>query len=264
MPKPSRQYRTPAIIISRRDFGEADRLLTLFTPAYGKIRAIAKGARKPSAKLSGHVELFARSDCLLHRGRNLDILTQAELSQPYLGLRDDLGRGAYANYIAELLDRFTADEEEASDELFALLDETMARLATAADVRLATRYFELRLLDLAGFRPELSECVVSRAALQPEAQYFSFEEGGVISRAAAPQVRSRLAEIDFDTLKLLRHLQRSADDYERVSSLRITDDLHARAERIMLGYSTHLLERRLESVAFIRRLRQFADDPPSP
>ena len=184
MPKPPRQFRSQAIILSRRDFGESDRLLTLFTPARGKIRAIAKGARKPSAKVSGHVELFARSDVMIHKGRNLDILTQAELVEPYLGLRDDLARGAYANYIAELLDRFTADEEDESGALFALLDATMSRVADAADPRLAARFFELHLLDLVGFRPELSECVVSREELVPESQYFSQEEGGVVSRAA--------------------------------------------------------------------------------
>ncbi|MCY3914973.1 MAG: DNA repair protein RecO [Chloroflexi bacterium] len=255
---PPRQFRTQAIILSRRDFGEADRLLTLFTPGRGKIRAIAKGARKPSAKLSGHVELFSRSDCLIHRGRNLDILTQAELIEPYLGLREDLARGAYANYVAELLDRFTADEEEAGAALFTLLHQTLERIAQAADPRLAARYFELQLLDLVGFRPELSECVISRAALEPESQYFSREEGGVVSRAAASQVASRLVEIDMVTLKLLRHLQRSAEAWERVSSLRVTAEQHQRAERIMLGYIAHLLERKLESVDFIRRLRQFS------
>ncbi len=257
MPK-SRQFRSQAIILSRRDFGESDRLLTLFTPARGKIRAIAKGARKPSAKVSGHVELFARSDCLIHRGRNLDILTQAELIEPYLGLREDLGRGAYANYVAELLDRFTADEEEAGEDLFLLLHQTLARIAGADDPRLAARFFELQLLDLAGFRPELQECVVTRAKLQPERQYFSHEEGGVVSRGAAAEVASGLVEIDFVTLKLLRHLQRSADAWERVNSLRITSGQHNRAETIMLGYIAHLLERKLESVDFIRRLRQFS------
>lgn len=258
MPKQPRQFRSQAIILSRRDFGESDRLLTLFTPARGKIRAIAKGARKPSAKVSGHVELFARSDCLIHKGRNLDILTQAELIEPYLGLREDLGRGAYANYVAELLDRFTADEEEGGDALFLLLHQTLARIAEAADPRMAARFFELRLLDLAGFRPELGECVLSRAALKPESQFFSHEEGGVVSRAAAPQVASRLVEIDFDSLKLLRHWQRNADAWERVSSLRISPGQHQRAEAIMLEYIRHLLERKLESVDFIRRLRQFS------
>ncbi len=258
MPKPPRQFRTPAIILSRRDFGESDRLLTLFTPARGKLRVIAKGARKPTAKLSGHVELFARSDCLIHRGRSLDILTQAELIEPYLGLREDLGRGAYANYVAELLDRLTADEEEAGGDIFSLLHDTLARIADSADPRLAARFFELRLLELAGFKPELGECVVSRAALKPERQYFSFEEGGVVSRAAAPHVRSPVVAIDFDSLKLLRHLQRSADAWERVNSLRVNTEQHKRAERIMLGYIGHLLERKLASVDFIRRLRQFS------
>ena len=261
MPKAQRQYRTQAIILSRRDFGESDRLLTLYTPLRGKLRAIAKGARKPSAKISGHVELFARSDCLIHRGRNLDILTQAELIDAYLGLREDLGRGAYANYVAELLDRFTADEDDDSGDVFLLLHQTLSRIADADDPRLAARYFELRLLDLVGFRPELQECVLTRSDLLPERQFFSHEEGGVVSRAAAPQVASRLMEIDFDTLKLLRHLQRSSDSYAGVSSLKIRPDQHQRAERIMLGYVAHLLERKLESVDFIQRLRrQFSED----
>ena len=211
---------------------------------------------KPSAKVSGHVELFARSDCVIHRGRNLDILTQAELIDPYLGLREELGRGAYANYVAELLDRFTADEDEEGDELFLLLHQTLSRIADATDPRLAARYFELQLLDLVGFRPELQECVVTRADLLPEPQFFSHEEGGVVSRAAAPQVRSRLLEIDVETLKLLRHLQRSSDTYEAVGSLRITPAQHDGAERIMLAYLAHLLERKLESVDFIRRVRE--------
>ena len=261
MPKAPRQFRTQAIILSRRDFGESDRLLTLFTPERGKIRAIAKGARKPQAKLSGHVELFARSDLMIHRGRNLDIITQAELIDPYLGLRENLRRGAYANYVAELLDRFTADEDISQSELFDLLHRTLKRVADAADPRLAARYYELRLLDLVGFRPELTACVLTRAKLMPEAQFFSNEEGGVVSRAAAAQLGSGLASLEFETLKILRHLQRSAGDYERVASLRLAPEQHAGLERILLGYITHLLESKLQSVDFIRRLRNIA--PPS-
>ena len=255
MPRPSRSFRSQAIILSRRDFGEADRLLTLLTPSRGKLSAIAKGARKSSAKISGHVELFARSDCLIHLGRGIPILTQAELQEPYLGIRGDLRRGAYANYAAELLDRFTADEEDNAGALFELLDATLRRIADSSDPRLAARFYELRLLDLVGFRPELGVCVASRAPLLPQAQFFSCEEGGVVSRDAAPGLSSRLLPIELDTLKLLRHLQRHADDYRPVESLRLRADEHQRAERLMLAYIAHLLERRLASVAFLERLR---------
>ena len=256
MPKAPRQYRTQAIILSRRDFGESDRLLTLFTPDQGKIRAIAKGARKPQAKLSGHVELFARSDVIIHRGRNLDILTQAELIEPYRGLREDLRRGAYANYVAELLDRFTADEDLDQSTLFDLLHDTLGRIAEAADPALAARFYELQLLDLVGFRPELMECVVTRDPLLPEPQVFSHDEGGVVSREAAAKLSHSLVSIDFNTLKLLRHLQRSASNFQAVASLRISAAQHAHAERIMLGYLAHLLESKLQSIDFIQRLRR--------
>lgn len=255
MPKAPRQFRTQAIILSRRDFGESDRLLTLFTPERGKIRAIAKGARKPQAKLSGHVELFARSDLMIHRGRSLDIIIQAELIDPYLGLREDLSRSAYASYVAELLDRFTADEDVSQSELFELLHLTLGRVADAADPRLATRYYEIHLLDLVGFRPELTACVATRAQLLPEAQFFSNEEGGAVSRAAASQLGAALVSLEIETLKILRHLQRSAGDYDQVASLRLSPQQHAGVERILLGYITHLLESKLRSVDFIRRLR---------
>ncbi len=256
MPRQSRSIRTQAIILSRRDFGEADRLLTLLTPARGKLRAIAKGARKPQAKLSGHVELFARSDCLLHQGRNLAILTQAELVEPYLGLRDDLQRGAYASYVAELLDRFTADDEEDAGMLFDLLDASLRRIATCRDPRLATRFYELALLELVGFMPELRECVITREPVAPEAQFFSCDEGGVVSRAGQSLSQARLLPIELDTLKLLRHLQRNAQNYAAVESLRLSADEHQRAAQLMLAYIAHLLERRLVSVAFLERLRK--------
>ena len=258
MPKPARQFRTQAIILSRRDFGESDRLLKLFTPDYGKLSAIAKGARRPRSKLGGHIELFARSDVLIHKGRNLDILVQAELIDPYLGLRDDLDRGAYANYVAELLDRFTADEDVSQADLFALLHQSLRRIADTADPRLAARFYELHLLDLAGFRPELMECVVGRQALRPQDHFFSNDEGGVVSQSAVAHIGSPLVPLDFDTLKLLRHLLHNVSHYEQVQSLRLTARQHAHAERVMLGYISYLLESKLQSIDFIRRLRRFS------
>ncbi|MCB0031542.1 MAG: DNA repair protein RecO, partial [Anaerolineales bacterium] len=78
-----RSFRVEGIVLRRSDFGEADRLLTLFTKEQGKIRAIAKGARKPQSRKTGHVELFMRTQFLLGTGRSLAIVTQAELIEPY-------------------------------------------------------------------------------------------------------------------------------------------------------------------------------------
>jgi DNA repair protein RecO (recombination protein O) len=248
-----RAFRTQAIILKRRDFGEADRILTVFTPAYGKLDVIAKGARKPTSTKTGHVELFTRTDMLIHKGRDLDIVAQAEMNRPYIGVREDLARGAYASYAAELLDRFTGDADEGYDELFALMDETLDRLCVEDDPRLAIRYYEMQLLELVGFRPELTECVVSREAIEAEDQFFSYPMGGVVKPEYAHEGMGVLP-ISMVTLKLLRHMQRSP--YSHVKTLTITTTLHDDVERILLGYITFLLERKLQSVDFIRRIRQ--------
>lgn len=252
MARPERAFRTPAIILKRRDFGEADRLLTVLTPDHGKIDVIAKGARKPTNHKTGHVELFTRADMLIHRGRDLGIVAQSEMVEGYQPLREDLSRGAYANYAAELLDRFTEEADEGYSDLFELLDETLERLCNDDDPRLAIRYYEMRLLEQVGFRPELTECVVSRETIQPEDQFFSFSLGGAVSPQHAHEGISAVP-INMTTLKILRHMQRSP--YPSVKSLKIQPGLHDDLERILLGYITFILERKLQSVEFIRKIR---------
>lgn len=253
MPRQERSFRTRALILKRRDFGEADRLLTVLTPEHGKLDVIAKGARKPVSTKTGHVELFTCVDMLISRGRDLDIAVQAEMVEAYLEIREDLQRGAYANYVAELIDRFTSTGDDELSRLFMLVNTTLARLCVDDDPRLVVRYYEIRLLDLVGFRPELHECVISRDVVLAEDQFFSFVEGGVVTPRFAHHSEG-LVPISMTALKMLRHMQRS--DYRKVKSLKVSAQLHAEVERILLGYITFLLERKLQSVDFIRRIRQ--------
>ncbi len=247
-----RSFRTPAIILKRFDLGEADRLLTVLTPRHGKLEVVAKGARKLTSTKTGHVELFTRADMLIHRGRDLGIVVQAEMIAPFLPLRDDLTLGAYAGYAAELMDRFTASGDEDTHQVFTLLDETLNRLCVESDPRLALRYYELHLLDLVGFRPELNECVIGHEEIQPEDQFFSYAEGGVVCPRDAARGTS-FAALPLLTLKLLRHLQRSS--YTNIKALQVDLRLHDDLERVLQGYITYVLERRLQSADFIRRLR---------
>lgn len=247
-----RLYRSEAIVLRRRDFGEADRLLTLFTRDYGKVRAIAKGARKPRSRKAGHIELFMRSKMLFARGRNLDLVTQAELVEAYRSLREDLVRVTYASHLVELLDRFTA-ENDAQPELFRLLAEALDWLTESRDLLLTARYYELRLLSLVGFEPRLFQCVNCAAVLEPQDQFFSAELGG----ALCPRCQvadDRAQPLSLSALKVLRFLQ--TRPYGAVSVLRVRRSLHTELETIMHNYLQHHLERRLQSADFLKRLRR--------
>ena len=251
MPRPERSFRTSAIILKRRDFGEADRMLTVITPRHGKLDVLAKGARKINSHKTGHVELFTRAEMLIHTGRDFGLVVQSEMTGPHVAF-ENLTRGAYAAYTAELLDRFSESGEEDMSMQFTLMDESLTRIADDSDPRLAVRYFEIRLLDLVGFRPELNVCVVGREAIEPVDQFFSHVQGGVICPQHAGRASAAQA-IPMMTLKLLRYMQRSS--YAQVKALDVTTGLHDDAERILLGYITYVLERRLQSPDFIRRVR---------
>ncbi len=253
MPKPERLFRTEAIILRRSDFGEADRLLTLFTPAHGKIRVIAKGARKPTSRKGGHVELFTQVDALIARGRSLDILSQVEMVEPYRPLREDLVRATYAAHMVELLDRFSGEEEE-NINAYHLLQAALGYLCQDVDLRLVARFYELRLLTWMGYRPELFLCVIGGEAIIAQDQYFSYADGG----AVCPVHASRLMQpLSLGALKALRYLQ--TQDFGTVRVLTLRSALHAELERVLHEYITYILERRLQSADFLQRLRRGLD-----
>lgn len=249
-----RVYRSEAIVLRRRDFGEADRLLTLFTRDHGKLRAIAKGARKPQSRKAGHVELFMRSKMLFARGRNLDLITQAELVEAYRPLREELVRLTYASHIAELLDRFTG-ENDVQPELYHLLADALGWLAESQDLMLTTRYYELRLLSLVGFQPQLFQCVHCKTPIEPQDQFFSAELGGVLCPNCRPADKGT-QPISLAALKVMRYLQ--TRPYKAVKVLRVRPRLHAEIETLLHSYLRHQLESRLQSADFLRRLRQEA------
>src|SRR5437764_13592140 len=108
------QHSSPieAIVLKRTDLGEADRVLTLLTPTKGKFHAIAKGIRRPISKKAGHLELLSHSQLQVALGRNLDIITQAEVRENFLALRNDLWHMTCGLYLAELVDRLIEDDTQ--------------------------------------------------------------------------------------------------------------------------------------------------------
>jgi hypothetical protein len=139
MPNRQRSQRVEAIVLRHSDWGEADRMLGLFTRELGKVRAVAKGARKARSRKAGHLEPFTRVSLLLARGRDAWIVTQAEAVEPHLALREDLVRVGYAAYVVELLDRFTYEEGE-NVALYRLLTETLQRLDTEPAAAFCVRW----------------------------------------------------------------------------------------------------------------------------
>jgi DNA repair protein RecO (recombination protein O) len=259
---PDRIYRSEAIILRRSDFSEADRLLLLVTPG-GKRRVVAKGIRKTSSRLAGHLELFTHTGLLLAIGRNLDIVTQSQTLHSFERMRSDLGRLSCAYYVAELYDRLI-QEEEANPAVFRLMLRTCAALDRSAQLDLALRVFELGLLQLVGYRPQLHRCPVCQELLSEDADRFSPSLGGVICPRDAAVDRSALP-ISLGAFKLLRYLQTGGsndDAFAAVEQMQLSAGLRREAGQLLRNYVRTILERDLRSVAFLEDiLRDYGLQP---
>ena len=252
MPERERLYRAEGIVLSRRDFGEADRLITIFTREYGKLEHIAKGVRRPRSRKAGHLELFTRLRLLAARGRGLDVITQVEAIETYPHLGKDLQLVGQASYVLELVKHF-AVQGDVNQELYRLLVGTLDRLNSGDPPSKITRHFELRLLDLAGYSPELFRCGQCQLEIKPEAQYFSYIDGGILCPNCGREQRG-IRPITLPALKVLRHYQRNP--FSIASSARIQAQVHIELDHLMEGFFSYLTERKLNSPRFLRRINQ--------
>lgn len=234
------------------DYGEADRLLTLYTMQMGKLGAIAKGVRKPRSRKAGHLEPFTRVSLQLARGRDLMIVTQADTLDAYLSLRADLLLTTHAAYVVEITDRFTYEEGE-NRALYRVLVNTLERLDGSESPDIAVRYFEMRLLDQVGFRPQLVKCAHCESEIQPEDQYFSAELGGALCPRCGKLV-GEARPVSMLALKFMRHFQRS--NYQDARRANLSSSVAREVETLMQHYLTYLLERGLNSPEFLRRVRR--------
>ena len=249
MPKP-RNYQTEAIIIKKTKLGEADRILTLYTPHLGKIQAVAKGVRRPRSKLAGHLELLTHSLVSLARGRNLDTITGSQTINSFLPLKSDLELASCGLYATELVNQSTADHIE-NYPLFQLLAETMHYLCQGSNNELTLRYFELQLLNQVGYRPQLQHCVSCRQPLEPTTNSFCPSAGGMLCHTCC-QDELLTYPLSVNALKVLRLLQNS--DYNTAIRLKMNLGLSQELKEITRVYLKYILEREVKSAAWLDTL----------
>ena len=203
--------------------------------------------------MAGHLELFAHCHLVLARGRELDIATQASTIESFRALREDLAKSAQAYHLAELVDGFLQDRDE-NRAAFLLLCAALEALADSGMApELVARHFEVHLLAVVGFRPQLYSCLGCEAPIHAEANAYSVPLGGVLCpRCAVAEATGR--PIAMDTLKLLRFLQRTAT--VRGADVTVPSSAMRDAERLLREVIESVLERRLRAAEFVHQVAE--------
>ena len=241
------QYLTEALILSVRNMGEADRLAVFFSREHGKISAAAYGARRPRSRLAGTVQSFAQVSVSLMPGRNLDTISQCEVKRSFRELREDFTLMTYASFLTELVSELWPDrspEPSAYDVLsgaLSLLSERNPRLVSLAGA--------WQLLALAGFHPEYEHCVTCGRILEMPAFFDACAGGGVCLVCEHEGLQS----LDDSVCAFIDALLNV--NWKQPPQFKVTGATLLQAEKMLIEFVSHRIERPLKSVRFIQMMK---------
>lgn len=237
-------YEVDALILKKRNYQEADRIITIFGRGTGKETVRAKGVRRSTSKLAGHLETFSRSTLLIAEGKGFDLITQASLQEAFPQVRSELPRVTEAFYVIELLDKVTPDGFKDSA-LFDFVIEFLRVLDTAEETKLEQlrHGFEIKLLSDLGFRPQLTACSECQRKFESDAFFDSTDGTFLHQEHRTPGMQGFI--IPLSVLKVLNFSLQN--DFHHIARLAVPHDVRTHLERILTILVANLSERHILS-----------------
>ncbi|NPV46032.1 MAG: DNA repair protein RecO [Armatimonadetes bacterium] len=242
-------YNATGITLGAHKYGDAARVVTFFTRERGKVEATARGIGKPGSKLAAAVEPFTLSRLQFAEGRDLDRLTQAEVLQGYVPLRQDMRRYAYGAALLELT-ALTTEPGQAVPDLFEALVAALAALAGATDLELIFWAYTLRLLQTQGNAPEIEHCVHCGARITGQVWHLAVE-GGFVCRDCSPQSNGR-AQVSGAAVGALRGLVTLP--FDRLDRLSLSQGVRREVGRVIRAHLSYHVSGELRSLAFLDKV----------
>ena len=244
-------YNLEAVVIRSRNLGEADKIVTFYSREHGKVRAVARGARRPRNRLRAGAEVFTHGQYLLFANQGLDTISQCEIVSSHRQLREDLIKSASGAYVLELFDALTEEGEPRGD-LFPFLLAVLKALAAAVDAELVLRAAEVGLLARLGYLPQLEVCVNCGGQLA-ETAVFSVSQGGALCPAC------RQGDVDAftvtgGTLATLNYLLRTP--FDQAKKLRVPSATRGELKAITVSCLRAQLGRDVNSAAFLALVQE--------
>lgn len=248
------QYTTKALIIGMKNWGEADKLLTMLSPEKGCIKAAAFGCRRPKSSLAGALQMFNHVEVQLREGDRLDIVNQCSLLRAYRVMSTDFQSMAYASFVAETASRL-AIENFPQQEMYDCLLNIFAAFGSR-NPRVAALAAAYQLLEFSGMQMNYRYCAQCNAELQEDG-YFSFEAGGALchkcgkAHGGASPAAGLLTyenEVRQFVLQLLQL------DWQSKPEFSVKGRVLVAAEGLLLKYMRHVFDSPFKSLEFIRQI----------
>ncbi len=252
----SRQiYKTDGIVLRSLAYGESDLIMTFLTEGFGKLKGIAKGARRSKKRFVNALDLFSRSDIVFSRKstEGLAFIDSCDVRDHYAGIREDLERTLIATYFVDLVDQFSPEGKKDSA-LYQELQDFLGLVASGKSTETLIRIFELRLLRHAGYEPVLDRCLACHVEVQKiTTPVFSIREGGIYCESCGFGKPETLAA-SCGTCRTL--LMGREMDLPKLSRLILTGQAETESRMLLVRFIHHLLGKELKSFRVLNEIKR--------
>lgn len=245
-------YKTPAVVLRSMPYGESDQIVTLYTLTLGKIKGIAKGAKRSRKRFGNTLEICSYISATFFEKENLDLvrLSHCELIRPFAGLREDIAKLAWASYLIELVNALTAERIK-NKALFRLLIVFLNLIDRGTLKGEIQRVFEVRLLSLLGYQPQFNHCTRCQRGLFGERFFFGAKEGGVVCPSCAANLPG-LLPVSLGTIKTL--LLAQSIPLEKVGRISFSPQSLKESQAVLTLFLQQYLGKELKSKKFLEQI----------
>ncbi|WLR49879.1 DNA repair protein RecO [Bacillus tianshenii] len=246
--------KTEGIVIRTSDYGETNKVVTLFTRDLGKIAVMARGAKKPKSRLASLTQLFTYGSFLVQKGSGMGSMQQGELIQSFRSLREDIFKTAYAAYIVELTDKLTEDKQP-NPFLFELLYQTLIYMHEGIDLDILMYIYEVKMFEVAGIPPYLNGC--ANCGRTEGTFAFSVREGGLLCNQCFNVDPYRM-QVSQPALKLLRLF--FYFDIKKLGTVSVKQQTKDELKKMITAYNEAHSGVFLKSRRFLEQLSHFENE----
>ena len=246
-------YNTKAVILHNFDYSEQDKIVTFFTKDFGKLKGIAKGAKKSKKRFSSlEILTFVSLNFFEKETNNLIRVNNTIILDPYLGIKENFNKFVYGNYILELINE-TIKEKEVNLEAFDLLIDFLRIFDKQKAKEYLLRIFEIRLLKYLGYQPQFSYCMICQKPLREGVEYFfCYNKGGIVCLNCLSS-KEKAVKISLGTLRTLYMAQNYTKD--KITRLIFSRNAEKESKEILPSFIEYHLGKRMKSLQFMEKVK---------
>ena len=208
---------TNAINLKSYNLSESDKIIVMYSKEKGLIRGVAKGVKKPKSKLGARMDLLVANTLMLHKGRNLDTICQAEVVNSFYKTRQDMDKIFYSMYVTEVVHNFGIEDDPCSETIYNLLYKTLNAISIAenkVEILIAVIKFQLKMMIESGFSLELDKCLCCHSRLEEDTMYFVPSLGGIICQNCAGKTHHHKKQIPYKLRDFFKQMAVNDFDYK--------------------------------------------------